>query len=145
MNIGCAGGLQHEGIFLCTKALRDEGTSYHYESHGHYAFPDKVLTKKLGNSLAKAGLDYEKGASWTIDAVYRETKAEIEKYKKQGIKTVEMESSALFVLAKSKKVKIASAFIVSDTLYGERKKFHREFNFKKLFRRLFEAGVDCLS
>jgi len=144
LNIGCAGGLQHEGIFLCTKALRDEATSYHYTSHGHFSFPDKELTKKLGESIKKSELDYEEGATWTIDAPYRETKAEVEHYKKQGIKTVEMESSALFTLAKIKTVKIASAFIVSDTLYGERKKFHKKAWFMNSFKQLFDAAVECL-
>lgn len=144
LNIGTAGGLQHEGIFLCNKALRDEGTSYHYIPHGDYSHPDKSLTKKLGKAIEKQGLEYYRGTTWTTDAPYRETKAEIQKYKKQGIATVEMEASALFTVAKYRKVKIASAFVVSDIL-GEKwePKFHK-LDMKRTLHKLIDAAVKCL-
>ena len=84
LNIGTAGGLQHEGVFLCEKAIRDEGTSYHYISHGSLAYPDEELTKKFGKALEKNGLAFERGTTWTIDAPYRETKAEIKHYTKKA-------------------------------------------------------------
>src|SRR3989344_177636 len=46
LNIGSAGGLKEEGFFLCKKALRDEGTSYHYISQGEYSYPNNFLKKK---------------------------------------------------------------------------------------------------
>lgn len=144
LNIGTAGGLQHDGIFLCNKALRDEGTSYHYIPHGNYTFPDEKLTKRLGKAIEKQGLEYFGGTTWTIDAPYRETKEEVKKYKKKKIATVEMESSALFAVAKYRKVKIASAFVVSDVL-GEKwePKFHT-FNVKKTLNKLLDTCVKCL-
>lgn len=115
-NIGTAGGLQHEGIFVCNKAIRDEGTSHHYLSPGKYSYPDKELTKRFMNVLKKNKIFFEVGTTWTIDSPYRETKSEIHKYKHEGVVTVEMEASALFAVAKFRKVKIASAFVVSDIL-----------------------------
>ena len=143
LNLGFAGGLDGEGVFLCEKALRDEGTSYHYLPHGHFTFPDKELTNKLGKSIEKAGIEYQRATTWTIDAPYRETKAEVEHYRKKGIKTVEMEASALFAVAKVRKVKIASAFIVSDTL-GEKwePKFHKR-SVRVGLNQLIDAGFDC--
>lgn len=145
LNIGTAGGLHYEGIFLCTKALRDEGTSYHYIPHGHFVFPNKKLTGRLKNCLKKRGLDFFEGATWTIDAPYRETKAEVERYSKKGIKTVEMESAALFAVAQYRKAEIASAFIVSDLL-GKKwlPKFHR-FDVEKQLQNLIDVGVECLT
>ncbi len=144
LNIGFAGGLQHEGIFLCNKALRDEGTSHHYIPHGKYSYPDLGLTKRFGNAITRQGLGYETAATWTIDAPYRETKAEIERYRKQGIATVEMEASALFAVAKLRKVKIASAFVVSDVLLKEwEPKFHK-LNVRRALNKLVDAGVECL-
>ena len=145
LNIGSAGGLQNFGVFLCDKAIRDEGTSHHYISHGKYSYPDKNLTKKLRNSIKKQSLKFEQGATWTIDAPYRETKTEIKHYKKQGVKTVEMEASALFTVAKLRKVKIAAAFVVSDIL-GEEKwepKFDAK-HVKQTLNKLMNASVDCL-
>ncbi len=144
INIGTAGGLQDEGIYLCNKAVRDEGTSYHYIPHGHFAYPDRGLTKKLGQSIKEQGLNYQEAPTWTIDAPYRETKAEIKRYKKQGIATVEMEAAALFAVATVRKVKIASAFSVSDVL-GEKwePKFH-ERQYKINQHKLLDAAVECL-
>ncbi len=144
VNIGTAGGLQHEGVFLCDKAIRDEGTSYHYQPHGKYSYPDIKLTESLGRSIKKQRLNYEKSTTWTIDAPYRETKKEIKHYKKLGVTTVEMEASALFAVAKYRHAKIASAFVVSDTLIKEWKpKFHH-INVVKTQNKLIDAAIDCL-
>jgi len=116
LNVGTAGGLHKTGVFVCSKALRDEGTSYHYDKHGEYSYPDNELKEKVKSFFNKKGLEFQEGASWTTDAIYRETKKEVEKYSKMGICTVEMESSALFSVAKYRKVKLASVFIVRDVL-----------------------------
>src|SRR3989344_5422226 len=88
INVGTAGGLHHEGIFLCDKALRDEGTSHHYIPFGKYSYPNKKLTDRMRMQFIKDKIKFFEGATWTIDAPYRETKAEVERYAKQGIKTV---------------------------------------------------------
>lgn len=145
LNIGSAGGLDGFGFYLCEKAIRDEGTSYHYEAHGEFAYPDRELTKRLENSLKKADIKFEKAVDWTIDAPYRETKAEIKHYKKMGVKTVDMEASALFTVAKLRKVKIAAAFAVSDVLWED--KWDPQFNTRHVrqnLNKLFDAAVECL-
>jgi uridine phosphorylase len=145
LNIGTAGGLEKEGIILCDKAIRDEGTSHHYAPHDGPAYPDTLLTEKLSKSLQKKGMLFERGSTWTIDAPYRETRAEVAHYIQEGVKTVEMEASALFVVGKYRKVKVAAAFVVSDIL-GKKwlPKFHK-FNVIKTQNRLIDVAVDCLT
>ena len=56
-----------------------------------------------------------------------------------------MESSALFTVAKIRKVKIASAFVVSDVLGEE--KWDPQFGKKHVkvnLHALLDAAVDCL-
>jgi purine-nucleoside phosphorylase len=55
-----------------------------------------------------------------------------------------MEASAIFTIAKFRKVKAASIFVISDVLgkKGE-KKFHR-FDTKKGQRQIIDAAFDCL-
>ncbi len=145
LNIGSAGGLKEFGTYLCEKSIRDEGTSFHYISHGKFAYPDKGLTKRLEKYLLKNNISFQKATSWTIDAIYRETKAEIQKYKKQNVATVEMESSALFIVAKIRKVKIASAFVVSDIIGGD--KWDPQFDAKNVnqkLNQLFDVALECL-
>ncbi len=146
INMGTAGGLGKQGIFLCEKSVRDEGTSHHYIKDGIWAYPDKALTKKLEDSLKKNKIDFAIAPSWTIDAPYRETKAEIEHYRKLGVATVEMESSAIFSVAQLRNVKVASAFAVSDVL-GEKKwepGFHK-LNLKKALNGLVDVSIETLN
>lgn len=146
INMGSCGGLEDFGTFLCERAIRDEGTSQHYRRREKFSYPDKKLTEKLGKCLRKQSLKFQKATTWTIDAPYRETKAEIQQYKKEGVKTVEMEASALFVVAKIRKVKIASAFVVADVL-GENK-WDPQFGAKHVnqkLHQLFDASLECLS
>ena len=56
------------------------------------------------------------GMTWTIDAPYRETVAEVKHYQDAGVLTVEMEAAALFAVATIRGVPIASAFSISDLL-----------------------------
>ncbi len=145
LNIGTAGGLIEKGVFLCNRAVRDEGTSHHYIADSIYSYPDENLTKKFEKALEKGGIKYTLGSTWTIDAPYRETKREIAHYKNKGILTVEMEASALFAVAKLRKVKIAAAFVVSDIL-GKNKwdpQFHK-INLKKTLNKVLEIGIEVL-
>lgn len=143
LNVGTAGGLHKTGVFVCSKALRDEGTSYHYEKHGDYSYPDKELKDKVKSFFNKKGLEFQEGASWTIDALYRETKKEVERYSKMGICTVEMESSALFTIAKYRKVKLASIFIVRDVL-GKKWDDRKWKNVEELARYVLDLSAEFL-
>lgn len=141
--IGAAGGLKHEGVFLCNKALRDEGTSHHYLAPGKFVYPDKSLTKRLEKSIKKLGLKYFKGATWTTDALYRETRAEVERYSKQGISTVDMEASALFAVGKYRKIKVAAVFSVTDLLGLKWKPFFKDFNVKRVQGKIVDIAMNC--
>jgi uridine phosphorylase len=120
ISIGVAGTLQKNikigDLVLCDKAIRDEGTSYHYIKKSKYAYPSKELTNRLAASLIKNGNDFHTGASWTIDAIYRETVAEARHYQQEGVATVEMEAAGLFAVAEYQNVEMASVFTISDSL-----------------------------
>lgn len=144
INIGTAGGLNGEGIVVCNRALRDEGTSHHYSAHGRWAYPDEKLSKLLKQTLDAHKVEYRVAPTWTIDAPYRETKAEVARYKKEGIASVEMEASALFTIAKLRKVKIASAFSISDILGEKWEPKSHTFDVTKGLNQLVDASMDCL-
>jgi purine-nucleoside phosphorylase len=78
--------------------------------------------------LIKNNINFSEGTTWTIDAPYRETTKEINKYKKEGIATVEMEAAALFAVTRYRKLKSAAIFSISDVL-GE--KWEPKFNTKE--------------
>ena len=120
LSIGTAGGLQPDlspgDVVLCTSAVRDEGVSHHYARHDVEAVPDTVLTDALEHEIASAQLACRRGCSWTIDTPYRETAAEARHYQEAGVLCVEMEAAALFTVAAYRRVPIASAFCISDSL-----------------------------
>lgn len=53
---------------------------------------------------------------WTTDAIYRETPKKIDHFKALGARAVEMECSALFSVARFRKVDIAALLVVSDSV-----------------------------
>ena len=121
--VGLAGSLQSRlpiGSFVvCTKALRDEGTSHHYARPTPFAYPDAGLTWALKTMLRRTGMPFAEGPTWTTDAPYRETRAEIRRYRSMGILTVEMEASAVFAVARHLGRAAAALFVVSDHLTEE--------------------------
>ncbi len=120
ISLGTAGalrkGISIGGLMVCDRAIRDEGTSYHYLKPSKYAYPSKSLTADIRSALKACGLEFFCGTTWTVDAPYRETVAEVKKYQKEGVSTVEMEASALFAAAQVRRVPIGAMFTISDSL-----------------------------
>ena len=84
------------------RALRDEGTSYHYLPASEYSEADVRLTELAREALSTAGMSVRVGASWTTDAPFRETKEAITAALRAGILAVEMEAAALYAFAKAR-------------------------------------------
>jgi uridine phosphorylase len=84
---------------LIDRALRDEGTSYHYLPPSEFAAADPSLVALAMGALEDAGPRVYRGASWTTDAPFRETAAAIERARDRGILAVEMEAAALYAFA----------------------------------------------
>jgi uridine phosphorylase len=88
---------------LIDRALRDEGTSYHYLPPGEYAAAEGGLADAATAACAARGLPIRRGASWTTDAPFRETAAAIEACRAAGILAVEMEAAGLYAFAASRR------------------------------------------
>lgn len=118
--LGMAGGLQPAmqagDLVVCTRAIRDEGTSHHYLPAAKHVAASSRLTRRLCRSLDSENIPYSTGATWTTDAPYRETRREIAQFQDEGVRTVEMEAAALFAVAQYCGVDAAAAFVIGDTL-----------------------------
>jgi uridine phosphorylase len=91
---------------LIEKALRDEGTSYHYLPPSRYAAADPALIRAAAAALAGGPVPVLTGASWTTDAPFRETAGAIAAAKAEGILAVEMEAAALYAFGQASSRKI---------------------------------------
>ena len=54
------------------KALRDEGTSYHYLPAGRFSIASPSLMAVVARRMAEAEIPVHRGTSWTTDAPFRE-------------------------------------------------------------------------
>lgn len=119
--LGSAGGIGRDlslgDIVLCTKALRDEGTSHHYIENSKFIDSDLAILQDLEKGIKD--IKIKKGPTWSTDALYAETKEELDTYSKEGVLTVEMEASALFSVARKRFARAAAAFMVSDLVNGQ--------------------------
>lgn len=150
VNLGSAGGLQKNmkigDLIVCDRAIRDEGTSYHYLPDEKYADASEELTANLCEVIKKKGIPFVKGSSWTIDALYRETIEELQQYREEGVLTVEMEAAALFAVGTYRNVSVSSVFTVSDLLTedGWRQGYLSEEKLDGL-KQIFDAALEMLS
>ena len=81
------------------RALRDEGTSYHYAAPSEFADADQELVDCAVRAIEALELPVYRGASWTTDAPFRETAAAIYAAQARGVLAVEMEAAALYTFA----------------------------------------------
>ena len=104
-------------IILPTSALVDEGTSRNYvEPDNGQSKPALSMVSLVEQVLEDNRIDFHSGKIWTTDAVYRETRAKVENYQRQGVLAVEMEISALFSVAQFRNVEFGAILVVSDEL-----------------------------
>jgi uridine phosphorylase len=89
-------------FIVIDRALRDEGTSYHYLPPSEYSEADAQLVSLTQKALAAAGILVQVGTTWTTDAPFRETHDAIDAAARSGILAVEMEAAALYAFAKAR-------------------------------------------
>ncbi len=108
--------IEENTLLIPNRALRDEGTSYHYMPPTRFIDIDKAALKAIESSLAVNGLKYREVMTWTTDGFYRETKEMVEYRRGEGCEVVEMECAALAACAAFRKVKWGCILFTADTL-----------------------------
>jgi uridine phosphorylase len=101
---------------IIDRALRDEGTSYHYADASEFGEADTELVTLADSALKAAGLRAIVGPTWTTDAPFRETAEAIDAARKRGILAVEMEASALYTFADARAVRVLCIAHVTNTM-----------------------------
>ncbi len=128
--IGGAGVLDGEipvgRLLLPTSALRDEGTSYHYQRRGRFSRPDRSVVRALRAACEAEGHAPLTVATWTTDAPFRETPGQIAQRRATGCRAVEMEAAALFAVARFRQIALAQLLYAGDDVSGDRWK-HRDW------------------
>ena len=147
--VGCCGcldsSIEDYSIIIPTSALRDEGTSYHYMPASDEVEIDAKCVNIIENFIKAKNISYNKGKTWTTDALYRETKDKVEARKKQGAITVDMECSAMAAVAKFRGVNFGQFFYAADNLgaeeYDARSLAIKELNDDK--KKIIPLALEC--
>jgi uridine phosphorylase len=87
---------------LIDRALRDEGTSYHYMPPAEFSFGDEKLLDTVSRTLLGSHPPVVRGGTWTTDAPFRETAEAIAAMRARGLLAVEMEAAALYAFASAR-------------------------------------------
>ena len=101
---------------IIDRALRDEGTSYHYMPASEFAEANPQLVQAASIASSKAGPRVIVGSTWTTDAPFRETAEAIDAARSKGILGVEMEAAALYAFARSAEVSVLCLAHVTNTM-----------------------------
>jgi uridine phosphorylase len=101
---------------IIERALRDEGTSYHYALPSEFAEADTRLVAMAEAAVREKGHHVIVGSSWTTDAPFRETAEAIQAARSQGVLAVEMEAAALYTFARVASVKVLCLAHVTNTM-----------------------------
>lgn len=123
IGVGWAGSLQPEfslGSFIIpTSCVSEEGTSAHYFNPLPDLEADLTLAQALESAAVDRGQQVRSGAQWTTDAPYRELRSSVKKYRELGVLGVDMETSAMYALARFRRVRVCNLLVVSDVLDSE--------------------------
>ncbi|WP_391496374.1 nucleoside phosphorylase [Gardnerella swidsinskii] len=120
VSAGSCGSLvdYEENVFLVPyKALRDEGTSYHYLPPSRYVDVSERSRRAILQTLQAHNLPYHEVKTWTTDGFFRETKGKVSSRKQEGCAVVEMECSALAACAQMREIVWGEILYTADTLH----------------------------
>ena len=104
-------------LFMPLRAVREEGTSYHYLPAGVEPAAAPAITTPLQHEAARMDVDVNQGYLWTTDAPFRETPGKIAAFQASGVRAVDMEVAALLSVAAYRGCEVAALLVVSDECY----------------------------
>jgi uridine phosphorylase len=120
--VGGAGSLHKEltlgHVVVPTKALRDEGVSYHYVAPSRWIDGQPAIIDTICQTLDQHHIPYVAGPVWTTDAFYRETVAKVERRRAEGCLLVEMEHASLLAVCQLRQIRFGQILYSGDDLSG---------------------------
>jgi len=139
-------GIAFGHVVVPTSAIRDEGTSYHYLPPSREVAPSRRALAAILRVLARDGVPFVKGKTWTTDGFYRETHAKVKMRRAEGCVTVEMEAAALFAVARFRGAHLGQMLYGGDDVSGatwDKRKWGKRHEVRgRLFRLAVQA---CLA
>lgn len=108
--------IEENRFLIPVRALRDEGTSYHYAPPSRYMEINPAAIRAIKRSLDSHRLEYEEVTSWSTDGFFRETAEKVNYRIEEGCSVVEMECAALAACAQLRGVVWGELLYTADSL-----------------------------
>ena len=106
-----------ENVFLIpTRALRDEGASYHYVAPSRYIEVYCRALTAIETVLRQASIPYQEVMTWSTDGFYRETPDKVAYRIEEGCSVVEMECASLAAVAQLRDAVWGLLLFTADSL-----------------------------
>ncbi|GAA3635460.1 nucleoside phosphorylase [Lactobacillus hamsteri] len=115
-NAGALEDLPENAMLIPTRAIRDEGTSFHYMGPGRYIDLKSEYLSEVEKAVNEFGLEYDEITTWTTDGFFRETPKKVAQFRQLGAATVEMECAGMAACAQFRKIDFAQILFTADTL-----------------------------
>ncbi|KGG53328.1 Uridine phosphorylase [Lactobacillus sp. wkB10] len=113
---GCLVDLPENYFLVPIKAIRDEGTSFHYLNPGTFVMLESAFLDKTKKLMNENGFTVKEVTTWTTDGFFRETAKKVKQAKALGASCVEMECAALAACAQFRGVDFAQILFTADSL-----------------------------
>ncbi|MBR6791096.1 MAG: nucleoside phosphorylase [Oscillospiraceae bacterium] len=113
---GVMADIPEDTFLVPVRALRDEGTSYHYLPPARFIELDRGVLASIERTLIRLGMPYTECTAWTTDGFFRETKEMVAYRMSEGCEVVEMECAALAACAAFRGVKFGQLLFTADSL-----------------------------
>ena len=113
---GVLADIEENAFLVPVRALRDEGTSYHYAAPSRYMEMQIEAISVIEQVLEQLGIPYEEVMTWSTDGFYRETAEKVAYRKEEGCAVVEMECATLAAVAQLRGVVWGQLLFTADSL-----------------------------
>ncbi len=112
-------------LVVATRALRDEGTSYHYLPPEPIVESRSDVVEALLREVRTIGLPVSAGLVWTTDAPYRETLEQINQHAESGVLAVEMQAASLLAFGAARAVPVGVLAHVTNAIGHTEEQFDK--------------------
>lgn len=108
--------IEENAFLVPVKALRDEGTSYHYLPASRYIELDEQPVSVMKRYFEDKELPFVPCTTWTTDGFFRETKDMVKYRVEEGCSVVEMECAALAACCRKRGAAFGQILFTADSL-----------------------------
>lgn len=140
---GVLADLPENTFIVPDKALRAEGTSYHYLPASRYIDLDAEPICAIQKTFRKHGLPFVTCTTWSTDGFFRETEDMVRYRLEEGCAVVEMECAALAACCRKRGARFGQFLFTADTLANVHEYDARDFGTESHEKALL-LGLDIL-